>query len=79
MYISHILSSIGLFLDASGAVMIFFFGIPDNIRKDGHGYLLLLKVHEDIKKKAKKYSFLSKIALTLIIIGFILQLIANWV
>jgi len=72
-----LINSLGLFFDILGAIAIFKFGIPKKIDKNGHQYLILEQIDDGEKKKAKKYEKLSYIGLTLIIIGFIMQLIGN--
>jgi len=73
------LNSIGLVLDIVGAIILFKYGIPEKIDKDGNVHLLLEDVDEDEIKKAKKYKLYSRIGIMLLIIGFSLQLISNFI
>jgi len=79
MTIPQELNIIGLSLDLIGVLMLFKFGLPADLNRGGRGHLMLLRVDETEKKKAKKYDILSYIALSFIIIGFVFQLSANLV
>lgn len=61
-----------------GTVMLFFFGLPPSINKDGHINLIL---EQTDKKEAMKYRIfqkLSYLALGLITFSFFLQLIHSF-
>lgn len=70
------MTSLGLFLDVVGAVLIFFFGVPTGLNKDGSvGWEV-----EDSKEqriKAAKYDCVARVGLVLLILGFILQLLGS--
>jgi Sec-independent protein secretion pathway component TatC len=57
-----------------GGLLTYYFGIPDDIRPDGHGYLLLDQVSEGQIFQAKVHSILSHIGILMILIGFYLQI-----
>ncbi|MDD5456572.1 MAG: hypothetical protein PHV30_06015 [Candidatus Margulisbacteria bacterium] len=77
--LSNILNSLGLILDIVGACMIFKFGLPENINKEGHSHLILEQIDEKEKKKAQNYDSFSVVGLSLLIFGFLLQLISNFI
>lgn len=77
MTTSNILNIVGLSFDIIGVIMLFKFGLPADVNREGKRHLLLLHEDENEKKKAKTYDFLSYIALAFIIIGFLFQLSAN--
>jgi len=58
--------------------MLFKYGLPSDIDKDGHIGIIMEQEDEDEKNKWKKYNFFSRIALTLVIIGFALQFSSNF-
>lgn len=73
----NMINSIGLFLDIVGVVMLFKYGLPADVSKDGTVGLALQGTNHDEIKKWKKYNFWSRVALALLIIGFLLQIISN--
>lgn len=75
----QILNNIGLTLNIIGVIMLFKYGLPSEINKDGHIGLILEQEDENEKIKWKKYNFFSRVALTIIIIGFLFQLSANFI
>ncbi len=79
MECSIILNSAGLLCDITGAILLFKFGLPENISKKGHINLILEQIDENEKRKAKKYDLWGKIGLILIIIGFVFQLLSSFV
>jgi len=58
-----------------GTILIFFYGLPSKINKDGHVNLVLEQEDEDAKKKSRRYIFLSYLGLSLIAISFLIQII----
>lgn len=74
---STTLNSIGLFLDIVGALLLFKFGLPSDLNKNGYIYKVMEQTDFEAVNKYKKYNFWSKIALSLIVIGFILQITSN--
>lgn len=78
MTYSNLLNIIGLVFDLIGVIMLFKYGLPENIDKSGAVYFVTGSKDKDEIQKAKKYERLSYIALTCIIIGFSLQLAANF-
>lgn len=71
-----ILNSTGLFLDIIGITLLFFFGLPSEVRKGGTGFLIIGQ-DEHEAGKWKQYKCISWTALATLIIGFTLQIISN--
>jgi hypothetical protein len=73
----NVISSIGLGCNIAGVVMLFFYGLPSKLKEHG-GSILLEEGKEAEKERRKGNEKIQRnayIALTLILIGFILQLI----
>ncbi len=77
MKFNIILNSVGLIFNVIGAILLFKFGLPENINREGHINLILEQEDEGEKRKAQKYDFWGKTGLVFIIIGFIFQLIGS--
>lgn len=75
---STTINSLGLILDIIGVVVLFKFGLPSNITKEGTVFLAVQKSDEKEKKKYKKYEFWSRFGLLLLIIGFVMQIVSNY-
>ncbi len=73
----NVISSLGLVCNIAGVVMLFLYGLPSKLK--GHGGSILLEEGNEEEKKRKKenekITCKARIGLTLILIGFILQLI----
>ena len=70
----------GLILDMLGILIVFFWGPPQPIFKEGSFLLLSGAVYTDedrkTRRKRKIYTIMSRIGLFLIFVGFGLQLLA---
>lgn len=77
MTTAQIINYIGLTFDIIGIIVLFKYGLPQEINKHGHGYLIVEQEDEEEKIKWEKYYFRSKLGLTSLIIGFILQIIST--
>jgi hypothetical protein len=73
MTTQQIINVIGLTFDIIGVLMLFKYGLPSDLNKNGHISMVLEQVDNDEIHKYKKYERLSYVALVSIIIGFILQ------
>jgi len=58
-----------------GSVLLFFFGLPPKIDRDGHQHLILEGIDKGEKKKASMYIKLGNLGMFLIALSFLLQLI----
>lgn len=74
---------IGLFLDILGVIALFVYGPPSiDLTKDGHTYLPYNANDEAItspnRRKYKRHKFMSFLALSLLLSGFLTQAYATW-
>ena len=70
------LNVVGLGLDAIGIILLFFFGPPPSIRPTSIR-LVLEDVDESQERKNKRNTLIGRCALGIIVIGFLLQILAN--
>jgi hypothetical protein len=86
---TQILNTIGLVLNIVGVGLLFFYGPPQPSFEEGVAIGLgdatplengktVAQHNEEVRKTKTKHSFLSRLALILIIIGFAFQLWATW-
>lgn len=72
------INSLGLLMDIVGAVLLWKYGLPEALSREGHSCLILEQVDETEKAKAASYDRWSRAGLGLLIAGFALQLISNF-
>ncbi len=70
-----LLSSIGLFLDIVGAILIFIYGLASSLSHAG-AYIANEPSEEE---EIARYNMRSRIGLALLILGFTFQLISNFI
>ena len=78
-------SSVGLALDIIGVVLLYKYGLPEEVSRKGTSALLdygtseeETKTAEEEIRKAKHYDMMSRLALALLVFGFALQIVSNW-
>ncbi|MGA7750983.1 MAG: hypothetical protein WCA63_12660 [Gallionella sp.] len=87
---AQIINTIGLLLNIAGVILVFFYGFPQPTHEEGvslgFGDVQPLpdgrtvgQHNEDVRKTKATYLCLSRLALGLIILGFVFQLWATWV
>jgi len=76
--IGKAVNSLGLFLDICGALLLWRFGLPEILDRKGNQYLITGKVDQADVDRAAKYNRWSQVGLFLLISGFLLQLISNF-
>jgi len=59
-------------------VLIWRFGIPATNRRGGASYLMLQGTDENEKKRETRYDRRSRVGLGLLVAGFLLQLLSNF-
>ncbi|MFY0595790.1 MAG: hypothetical protein JXQ85_05120 [Cognatishimia sp.] len=72
------LSTIGLSMDILGFVCLYFFGLPSSAPDQGEGYVEDGSLTEQQNAERAKFEILSFLALVLIVLGFVLQIAANF-
>ncbi len=72
LHIARTLSIGGLILDIVGVVILFRFGLPPRLAMFG---VLTLDRDDAFRKKERRYQIWSYVALSCLVIGFILQII----
>ena len=74
---SYIINTLGLMFDIIGVVMLYFYGLPATVDKNGYSYYIAEDESTEEKDKWKRYHLRSKVALTFILIGFACQVASN--
>jgi len=72
-----ILNSLGLLLDIIGAILIWKYGLPESLSREGVAPAFSV-IDASLRAKAKKYNWYSNIGLFLLVLGFVFQLISNF-
>jgi len=73
------LNTLGLIFDIIGVLLLFKFGLTANPSKEGAMNFVFEGVDEKIARKWRKYNFFSILGIILVIVGFILQIISNYI
>lgn len=73
------INSLGLILDIIGVVILFKFGLPSEVSKEGEQLIAADKPKESQLNKYRKYEFWSRFGLALLIVGFLCQLVSNYI
>lgn len=71
------INDIGLLLDIIGAILLFKFGLPASIDRNGHTHFVVKGINEEEVKRGKLYDKWAKVGLSLLILGFTFQLLSN--
>lgn len=79
MTCATVLSSVGLVMDMIGVLLLWKFGLPEPISRKGHVNLILEQSDQTEIAKAKVYDRLAFVAVSLLLLGFALQLLSNFV
>ena len=76
--IPDVINSVGLFFDIGGVILLYFYGLPEDISKTGANFFQLADANEEEADKWKRYRKMSSLALGFLVLGFFLQLVSNW-
>ena len=72
-----IVNDLGLIIDIAGALLLFKYGLPADIDRNGHTYRITSEIDHDEVRKGQLYDRRGKAGLVMLVIGFALQLISN--
>ena len=75
---AHI-NDVGLILDIIGALLLFKFGLPAAIDRQGRIFRIAEGVDQEEVRRGKLYDRWGKVGLALLVVGFFLQLASNHV
>ena len=79
-----LVNTIGLLLDVIGVILVFRFGLAPDVPREASGGFLVLNgpteaQKEEARAKWRRYRYLSYLGLLLLVLGFILQIVSNYV
>lgn len=74
-----VINCLGLVFDIVGAVILFKFGLPEEISRSGAISLVIEGTDQDEVKKGRLYDRWGRIGLILLILGFIFQFASNFI
>lgn len=83
------LNTIGLLLNITGVTLVFFFGLPQPSHEEGVSRGLgdgtvftdgtsVAEINKRVRTRRRIYAAFAYVALSLILLGFVLQLWATW-
>jgi hypothetical protein len=76
---SQIISSVGLVLDVAGVAVLFVYGSPQPDFQEHDVVIVTNQTQQsDAKALKQKFKFRSRIGLSLLVVGFLLQLMGVW-
>lgn len=73
---SDIIATIGLLLDIVGVIILWRFGLPPSVDREGRIRYVAPSKDESEILKARRSDVLSRLAIVLILLGFALQIVA---
>ena len=79
MYMPELLSTIGLLMDIGGVVLVWKFGVPGPMKAEWTKHIVTLGASQPTPRQAQLNKFMSIAGAWLVIAGFTVQIIANWV
>ncbi len=71
-------NSLGLIFDIAGAALLFYFGLPAEVSRDGAFRLIPNQPNPDEVAKARRYDWWARVGLVALVLGFALQLGSNF-
>lgn len=74
-----LVNSLGLGFDIVAVILLWRFGLPAPIDRTGAVGIAAMRVDTAQIKEGKRYDFWARIGLGLIILGFIVQVVGNWI
>lgn len=76
--IHAIVNSIGLLLGIIGTGILWKFGLPAKVDRDGEQALIFEENDEKMIADGRKYDFRANCGFALLLVGFVLQLVSNF-
>jgi hypothetical protein len=76
-FCSSFMQSLGLVADIAGASLLFLYGVPPLNRTAGANYLELAGKNEASLDKETKFDRRGRLGISLLVVGFVLQLVPN--
>ena len=76
--IQHIVNIIGLVCNFIGALLIWRYGLPTPINREGHVHVITGQIDETEKAKAHQYNCIATVGVFLLMLGFVFQLVSNF-
>ncbi|MFC5436864.1 hypothetical protein ACFPME_09880 [Rhodanobacter umsongensis] len=73
------MNSIGLCMDIAGALSIWKFGLPEQISREGHQFIVIEEKDGAEAAKAKRYDKFARVGISLLVLGFLLQLVSDFI
>ena len=75
----QIINSIGLLLDIFGMVLLFRYGLPENLDRGGRPFTIAANLPDKAEiRKARHHDRMGQLGLALLIAGFLFQLASNF-
>ena len=78
-HLPKLVNSIGLICDVIGALLIWKYGLPEAISRSGAVHIIAEQSDDDEIAKAKTFDRWARLGIALLIFGFILQLVSNFI
>lgn len=72
---SAMLSAIGVTANFIGGYLLWIYGIPNRVNRDGHMFFRTIQTDENEIRRARFYDLMSNLGLALLIVGFFIQLL----
>ena len=72
---SDILSILGLSANFFGGILLWKYGIPNRVNREGHIIIRAQQIDERERQRARFYDRMSALGLFLLIVGFFIQLL----
>lgn len=78
MTLATAVNSLGLVMDIIGVLLLWKFGLPESISREGHVTLIIEESNQAEVAKAKIYDRWALFAVGALVLGFTLQLASNF-
>jgi hypothetical protein len=78
-HLPKLVNSLGLVCDVIGALLIWKYGLPESISRTGVIHIIAEQSDDDEIAKAKRFDYWARLGIGLLVFGFILQLVSNFI